>query len=213
MKSRFLLILVIFLLTGSAFAENLSSLNQAQKYFECYQNCESDGIKEEYLNYSIRYFKRALMESPSSIEAMVGLSQAYLYDNSPEKALEILNVARNMYPVNPQINFLIGMFKFKQNQYLEASQYLQTALKSGYSNNYSANFYLYESYKKMGDLKAAKNYLEKCIQLKPNDDKLKQLLLKLDEYQNNLSVDNVFNSTDDESENIDEDVDTDDVQI
>ncbi|MEJ2009086.1 MAG: tetratricopeptide repeat protein [Acidobacteriota bacterium] len=57
---------------------------------------------------AVPYFQAALRASPKYKDALIGLGQAELQINQPQKALEPLQTAVKLYPDSSRAHFLLG---------------------------------------------------------------------------------------------------------
>jgi tetratricopeptide (TPR) repeat protein len=73
-------------------------------------------------------YRKALALEPGNSAAMLGLSFAYLSNNSIDKAMETARTALERSPEDPELNMVVGEAMVAKDQYAEAEPFLMKSL-------------------------------------------------------------------------------------
>lgn len=88
--------------------------------------------------------------------------------------------AANIEPGNPHLHYHFGEFYFKRDNLEKATIHYEISYRNGYENNFNLNCRLGMIYDKLGDLKRAREFYSRALQVNPNQQVLKNRIYKID---------------------------------
>jgi diguanylate cyclase (GGDEF)-like protein len=153
-----------------------------------------------------RNFKKSLEYYANYLPSLYYLSKVYLDKNDLENASKVIKKILNIEPNNINFKKLYFELLVKQNKFNEAIDYFNSELSN--LNDENIYYLLALSYYNKNEFPQALNYIDKSLNIKPNDNdylKLKvKILFKLRDYKNAEEIINNYfkDTTDEEIKNI-----------
>jgi len=146
-----------------------------------FQKSKKANAQIKYLNEAMRNYYIATKINNNSIEANLGLARIYDVMNLDKLAKEYFSKSINLDTYNPKVNFYLGNFYFRRNEFLNALSYYKSAYEYGLSKNYELNLRLGVIYEKLADINAAKAFYTNALKFKPRNIELIDKIRLLDE--------------------------------
>ena len=128
----------------------------------------------EYSSRSIQLLEEVLEEDPENEEASLSLGLAYTRSGIPQNSMKGILLIRKIVennPANTEAAFQLGLFSIQTGQYEKAETRFRTVLEYQ-ADHYGAMYQLAVAELNQGKTEAARQGLEKVIQL-TKDDELK----------------------------------------
>lgn len=127
------------------------------------------------------YFSKVILLNPEFEQAYFDLAASRLNHEKPAQALETLAVAREKFPQRFMTEYLTGMAYSQQHDFTNALAHFTAAeiiAQATDPKQLKDSFYfqLGATSERAGDIERAKSYLEKCLELSPNDDEAQNYL-------------------------------------
>ena len=140
--------------------------------------------KKYFLKEAKWFYQKSVKAYSNNFEGYIGLAKTFMYLGRYDKAYNNLMIAYNFDNNNPMVNYYIAENSFLNEKYFNALSYYKEAIKYGYQNHYDTNYKTALCYDKLGDVKQAMKYYNRCIEINPDASKPKE---KLEEIENRNS--------------------------
>ncbi len=141
----------------------------------------TDFDRNLYLELAMRNYYLATKIDGSLMEAHLGLARVYDAMNLDRLSKKYFFDALNLGTYNPKTNFYFANFYYKRADYLKALSYYKIAYEHGYSKNYELNYKIAIIYEKIADIESAKEFYNRALKLRPNEESLAEKIRILDE--------------------------------
>ena len=166
-------------------------LEEADGYFEQYETTKDP----KYLSTAIGKYYIVTKIYPVEIYPMVQLARTYDEKKLDRFAKEYFSICYDINKKDPYLNYYLGDFYFKRDDYKRALRYFKRAYENGYSEYFDLNLKIATIYEKFADLLTAKYYYEKAFSLDRTNTNLKDKALQIESlnygnsgYYNNNSI-------------------------
>ncbi len=151
-------------------------LQEADAFFKQYEttkdvNCLGTAMGKYYIVTKIY---------PVEIYPMVQLARTYDEKKLDKFAKEYFSICYDINKKDPYLNYYLGDFYYKRNDYKRALRYFRRAYDNGYSEYYDLNIKIATIYEKFADLLKAKYYYEKAFAMNPTNTSLKDKTLQIE---------------------------------
>jgi len=135
-------------------------------------------------------FRRAWEANPNNLRGLLGQSRAYLFDNQPEKSVQLVRDAAASKPANLELQREVGNAELNAGQYEKAVTTYQSLLAKLPDPKQQAGIWTLtaQAYLRKGDVQQAINSLEKAHQQTPESASVTTDLGLLYEQQNKPDV-------------------------
>lgn len=167
LKIKILIIACLFGLNSTCLAKP-TVLQEADILVKAAATTSSEQLKTQYLKEACERYLKLYQKSPTNIDILVGLSNAYMLLNNNKKAYDYLMQAYNINPDNPKVAAALGDYNYKNEEYIIALEYYKLALLSGYLKNAETNLKTAKCYEKLGDKDNAILYYTIVSALEPS---------------------------------------------
>ena len=166
-------------------------LEEADGYFEQYETTKDP----KYLSTAMGKYYMVTKIYPVEIYPMVQLARTYDEKKLDRFAKEYFSICYDINKKDPYLNYYLGDFYFKRDDYKRALRYFKRAYENGYSEYFDLNLKIATIYEKFADLLTAKYYYEKAFSLDRTNTNLKDKALQIESlnygnsgYYNNNSI-------------------------
>ncbi len=166
-------------------------LEEADGYFEQYETTKDP----KYLSTAMGKYYIVTKIYPVEIYPMVQLARTYDEKKLDRFAKEYFSICYDINKKDPYLNYYLGDFYFKRDDYKRALRYFKRAYENGYSEYFDLNLKIATIYEKFADLLTAKYYYEKAFSLDRTNTNLKDKALQIESlnygnsgYYNNNSI-------------------------
>lgn len=167
LKIKILIIACLFGLNSVCFAKP-TELQEANILIRTAASTSSEQLKDLYLKEACEKYLKLYKKTPTNIDVLVGLANAYLLSNKNKKAYDYLMQAYNINPDNPKVAAALGDYNYMNEEYIIALEYYKLALLSGYLKDIETNLKTAKCYEKLGDKENAILYYTIVSSLVPN---------------------------------------------
>jgi Flp pilus assembly protein TadD len=135
-------------------------------------------------------FRRAWDSNPNNLRGLLGESRAYLFDNQPEKSVQLIRDAATAKPTSLELQREVGNAELNAGQYDKAVTTYQSLLAKIPDPKQQSGIWTLtaQAYLRKGDVQQAINSLEKAHQQAPDNANLTTDLGLLYEQQNKADV-------------------------
>ena len=166
-------------------------LEEADGYFDQYETTKDP----KYLSTAMGKYYIVTKIYPVEIYPMVQLARTYDEKKLDRFAKEYFSICYDINKKDPYLNYYLGDFYFKRDDYKRALRYFKRAYENGYSEYFDLNLKIATIYEKFADLLTAKYYYEKAFSLDRTNTNLKDKALQIESlnygnsgYYNNNSI-------------------------
>ena len=123
---------------------------------------------------------------PVEIYPMVQLARTYDEKKLDRFAKQYFSICYDIDKKDPYLNYYMGDFYYKRNDFKRALRYFKRAYENGYGEYYDLNLKIATIYEKFADLLTAKYYYEKAFSLDQSNTNLKDKALQIESlnYEN-----------------------------
>ena len=140
---------------------------------QAYYFLGSIALEENRWADAVEHFKKTILLNPAFEQAYYDLANAQLASGKASDALATLEAARKKFPQNFVVEFMTGLVLARQKAYSEAISHYTAAeviAKATEPRRLNQGFYfqLGAAHEQKGDLTAAEECFEKCLQLAPD---------------------------------------------
>ena len=157
-------------------------LQEADSFFEQYETTKNPN----YLSTAMGKYYIVTKIYPIEIYPMVQLARTYDEKKLDKFAKEYFSICYDINKKDPYLNYYMGDFYYKRNDFKRALRYFKRAYDNGYSEYYDLNVKIATIYEKFADLLTAKYYYEKAFSLNQSNTNLKDKALQIESlnYEN-----------------------------
>ncbi len=166
-------------------------LQEADSFFEQYEMTKDP----KYLSTAMGKYYIVTKIFPVEIYPMVQLARTYDEKKLDRFAKEYFSICYDINKKDPYLNYYMGDFYYKRNDFKRALRYFKRAYENGYGEYYDLNLKIATIYEKFADLLTAKYYYEKAFSLNSENTNLKDKALQIESlnypnsgYYNNNSI-------------------------
>ncbi len=158
-------------------------LDEADSFFEQYESTKDP----KFLSTAMGKYYIVTKIYPVEIYPMVQLARTYDEKKLDRFAKEYFSICYDINKKDPYLNYYMGDFYYKRNDFKRALRYFKRAYENGYSDYYDLNMKIATIYEKFADLLTAKYYYEKAFSLNPANTNLKDKALQIESLDYNNS--------------------------
>ncbi len=151
-------------------------LQEADSFFEQYETTKNPN----YLSTAMGKYYIVTKIYPIEIYPMVQLARTYDEKKLDKFAKEYFSICYDINKKDPYLNYYMGDFYYKRNDFKRALRYFKRAYDNGYSEYYDLNVKIATIYEKFADLLTAKYYYEKAFSLDQSNTNLKDKTLQIE---------------------------------
>ena len=151
-------------------------LQEADSFFEQYETTKNPN----YLSTAMGKYYIVTKIYPIEIYPMVQLARTYDEKKLDKFAKEYFSICYDINKKDPYLNYYMGDFYYKRNDFKRALRYFKRAYDNGYSEYYDLNVKIATIYEKFADLLTAKYYYEKAFSLNQSNTNLKDKALQIE---------------------------------
>ena len=151
-------------------------LQEADSFFEQYETTKDP----KYLSTAMGKYYIVTKIYPVEIYPMVQLARTYDEKKLDKFAKEYFSICYDINKKDPYLNYYMGDFYYKRNDFKRALRYFKRAYDNGYSEYYDLNVKIATIYEKFADLLTAKYYYEKAFSLDQSNTNLKDKTLQIE---------------------------------
>ena len=151
-------------------------LQEADSFFEKYEMTKDP----KYLSTAMGKYYIVTKIYPVEIYPMVQLARTYDEKKLDKFAKEYFSICYDINKKDPYLNYYMGDFYYKRNDFKRALRYFKRAYDNGYSEYYDLNVKIATIYEKFADLLTAKYYYEKAFSLDQSNTNLKDKTLQIE---------------------------------
>lgn len=151
-------------------------LKEADSFFEQYEATNDP----KYLSTAMGKYYIVTKIYPVEIYPMVQLARTYDEKKLDRFAKEYFSICYDINKKDPYLNYYLGDFYYKRNDFKRALRYFKRAYENGYSDYYDLNLKIATIYEKFADLLTAKYYYKKAFSLNQSNTNLKDKALHID---------------------------------
>ena len=151
-------------------------LQEADSFFEQYETTKDPN----YLSTAMGKYYIVTKIYPIEIYPMVQLARTYDEKKLDKFAKEYFSICYDINKKDPYLNYYMGDFYYKRNDFKRALRYFKRAYDNGYSEYYDLNVKIATIYEKFADLLTAKYYYEKAFSLNQSNTNLKDKALQIE---------------------------------
>ena len=157
-------------------------LQEADSFFEKYEMTKDP----KYLSTAMGKYYIVTKIFPVEIYPMVQLARTYDEKKLDRFAKEYFSICYDINKKDPYLNYYMGDFYYKRNDFKRALRYFKRAYENGYGEYYDLNLKIATIYEKFADLLTAKYYYEKAFSLDQSNTNLKDKALQIESlnYEN-----------------------------
>jgi tetratricopeptide (TPR) repeat protein len=140
---------------------------------QAYYSLASIAYDEQRWADAADYLRKALLFKPDFEQAYYDLASAQLALGKADEALITLGQAKEKFPQNFVLEYLLGVTEGRQKNYAEAVKHFTAAevIAQATDTNRLTHVFYFEvgsAFERKGDRAEAEDYLEKCLKLKPD---------------------------------------------
>ena len=131
------------------------------------------------MELAVANYKKAIGINPKDVRSINNLARIFLeYIKDEKTACEYLDYAIETVPSDAEAYNIYGNIYFNKQKYKTAKLYFQKSIN--FDKNFYKNYYdIAKAYIGMDDYENAKQSLNTCLELKPDNDLAKKLLSEL----------------------------------
>lgn len=144
---------------------------------------EKSQLKEDkafYLDKAMRNFYLVTKINNGIVDATLGLARVYDAMGKDKSAKKYFYQSLNIDYYNPDVNYYFANYYYSRKDYRKALEYYKIAQENGFYG-YEINLNQGIIYEKLADLRNAKIYYKKALNLKPDNAELSEKIRILDE--------------------------------
>jgi len=165
----------------SIYTDSKKVLETANMNMRLWEKTAKDAEKRMYLEQAMRFYSIAISIDNSLIEANIGLGKVYDLMKMDKLALEYYSKSINLNPNSRTANLALGNYYYSRYDFLYALKYYKVAYKNGFSKNFELNYRMGAIYEKLADIQTAIAFYIQALNLKPQDNKLREKIRLLDD--------------------------------
>ncbi len=157
-------------------------LTEADSFFERYETTRDP----KDLSTAMGKYYIVTKIYPVEIYPMVQLARTYDEKKLDRFAKQYFSICYDIDKKDPYLNYYMGDFYYKRNDFKRALRYFKRAYENGYGEYYDLNLKIATIYEKFADLLTAKYYYEKAFSLDQSNTNLKDKALQIESlnYEN-----------------------------
>ena len=157
-------------------------LTEADSFFERYETTKDP----KDLSTAMGKYYIVTKIYPVEIYPMVQLARTYDEKKLDRFAKQYFSICYDIDKKDPYLNYYMGDFYYKRNDFKRALRYFKRAYENGYGEYYDLNLKIATIYEKFADLLTAKYYYEKAFSLDQSNTNLKDKALQIESlnYEN-----------------------------
>lgn len=165
-KIKYSLLFVLFSFSAcSACSLEEDYLTKANNYYKSYV---VDKDKHDLEN-AYYYFYKASLTTPSA-KSFLGMGRVFIEKEMYDKAKVYLYKAYNIDKNDAMVNYYIGCYYFKKEEYTKALSFFVRAKELGVLDGFDINYKMATIYEKVGDFELAKEFYAKAQKFNTEDD-------------------------------------------